>query len=524
MSASESVPSPCPSTAERIGWLLRSNRVHGGDSRWTRAKHFALAFPGGAWPAGMHESTISRWETGTVLPPSSAVRRYEELLGVASGNMATMVETVRRFTANPGDDPYLPDRLGNRADLDELLERALSRATMTGAHWDALSARIAATPQLVLAPRATRAELAERLLREMIISHGVPWRRRFEALNRLLDHPSCGPEAVAACASLAADRTNQVFIETVGVLDASAHPDAARHVLAQLAHPTNDRALTGALLACLRKIRFGHFTADQLGVLAGHIAELRDDPVHQADARPVAALLRRRAPHLHRRPVPAGPARAAVPARGPGLSFDESALAMRIAEAAGGAAGADTRTGMRGDIFAHLVAETLFHPVSDARLYSAMLVSATPHREGLAAALADELSRAATDRTGLGTRLVAALRTLGGAEQRPLLEGIVTGPGWPDPLVKEATFGVGHLGCGNDPGFWRAALGAQQQRFRRGTAGADALTGTVYSIGVAGQRAVLADLSRDAEVCSPVRAAAAWWLDIPEHLYASVRR
>ena len=60
-------------------------------------------------------------------------------------------------------------------------------------------------------------DLATRLLGEMIASDGLAWMQRCEAMHRLLGHPVGQAAAVAACASLIADPSNQVFIETMVV-------------------------------------------------------------------------------------------------------------------------------------------------------------------------------------------------------------------------------------------------------------------------------------------------------------------
>jgi hypothetical protein len=72
--------------------------------------------------------------------------------------------------------------------------------------------------------------------------------------------------------------------------------DASHHVLAQLACPTSDQSFYGALLACVRKVARGHFTAEQLRFLASVVLSVLDDPVRHDDAQTLAASLLRRMP------------------------------------------------------------------------------------------------------------------------------------------------------------------------------------------------------------------------------------
>ncbi len=514
----------------RIAWLLRTNRTLGPGEQWLRAKHFATAFHGGSWTDTVSESRISRWETGVSRPGRAAVLRYEEVLGLEHGSLAATVDTIRRYVdpigppgSAPGRDPRPAYQDGG---LFDLLDRALSTETMTGADWDRLTARIAATPHLVLAPRSAQSGVAERLVSEMIIAHGKAWRQRFEALNRLLRHPTCQQAAVAACAALASDPRNQVFIETVGALDGSSHPDAAAKVLGQLTDPTNDRALRGALLACVRKIRFGHFTPEQLDVITPRIGELLHDPLLRADAHAVALALRRRA-------APAPAARLVGPVDAAGLGdlqlslpspHEAATLARRVIAAA--TAGLLRDPGPAADdTFLELVTEILFHPSADQRLYAAMFVAESPYGPSLAAALAAELNPAAAGQTELNLRLLAALRALGDGGPRPAVERIVTAAHLPGSVVDAAAFSVGHLPGTGDPAFWGTALRRHADRWhqQRDAASAGTLPGMVYRLGVAGRRDMLAAVRDDVLSPPPVRTAARWWLGIPDHLYASAR-
>src|SRR5205814_190546 len=123
------------------------------------------------------------------------------------------------------DDPEFHRRSG------QLLDRALTGGPMDGAAWDDLTAHLAALPAVYLHPPDAWADLAHRLLSEMIVADGLAWAQREAALGRLLRHPSSGASTIAACAGFAADPAHQVFAEPLSDLHVSDHPDAVRLVL-----------------------------------------------------------------------------------------------------------------------------------------------------------------------------------------------------------------------------------------------------------------------------------------------------
>jgi hypothetical protein len=511
------------------------NRLYGGHPSWVAANRFAQAFQGGCWPERTSAYRISRWETAAVRVPHLAVRRYEQLLDVQAGSLVALVDTVYRYFAPTVSAPPL---LGRRTDvhgadgpgrLEELLEVALSGAPVAGADWDELTARLAAAPRQVIAPRTVWRDLAERLLAEMIIADGVPWMQRHEALHRLLAHPVGQQAAVAACADLAADRTGQVFVETVSVLDGSPHPDAGRHLLAQLVDPTNDRAQYGALLGSIRKLRYGHFTGAQMMRLVPALHDLLADSAPGSKAPALAAELLRRLrdePRGGARHDP-GPDRTPRPQREIGRADGATrAVAARLARA--------TRANLPHDIVPFddrllpvLLHEMLFDPVFDVRLYAAMLLAGTPYREPLAAALGSELAVAAAGGPVEWTvAMIEALRVVGTSRQRPVVERLTLADGPPPSVTVAAVQAVGHIGGRSDDRYWRRAIHHHSVRWRqtRATTHASALVGLVYALGIGRNRRMLHVVRQDPTAPAECRAAASWWLNLPAHILDSAVR
>ncbi|MFI6762830.1 hypothetical protein ACIBF5_27240 [Micromonospora sp. NPDC050417] len=527
-----------PLHQQRVGWLLRVNRLYGPTERWLRLADFAQAFQGGCWPERTSLYQISRWETAAVRVPYLAIRRYEELLALGSHQLVAPIDTIYRYAASSGDAaPVLnrgPERSAVTDRLTELVEMAGSAtAVLTGVEWDELTRRLAAAPEIVLSPRRAWTDIAERLLSETIVADGLAWMQRYEALSRLLAHPVGQRAAVAACASLAADRTSQVFVETVGALDASGHPDANRHVLRQLIHPTNDRAQFGALLASVRKLRFGHFAEAEMSRLVTIIQELAFDSTRREDVQPLAVELLRCLPEsasaasrMRLRHLAADPA--LHPVLRAGRLVEEEAsqhLVDRVRNSMVAVMPRDIPS-FRDDILPVLLDEMFASPVFDVRMYAAITVSGTPYRQRLAAALSAELAGTAVLATPVAPAMIEALRLLGGAEQRAVIERLVTASGMPAPVTVAAAQAIGHVGGHSDDRFWGRAIAYHAQLWGRTRlpTNAAALNGLTYGLGMTRNLVILRRLRADDRMPEQVRAAAAWWLNLPGTVYESANQ
>ncbi|WP_093734731.1 hypothetical protein [Streptomyces sp. SID4948] len=534
------------------------NRLYGTNDEWaTQGYAFARAFEGGAWPREADPSKISRWETARIAVPWRAVRRYEELLGVPARQLTSAVDTINRYAVpSTGPLPLLArppagdEALERR--IDAVMEAVTANSPVSAADWDDLTAALAAAPGIRLRAGEWTA-VAERLLTETIVADGPEWKQRFEAFSRLLGHPSAQRAAVAACAGWAADPTNPAFVETVCLLDTSAHPDAARHVLAQLTAPTNDDAFYGALLACVRKVKHGHFTPEQVReVCAVAVCLLHDTSVRYDDARSLAGSVLALVPPADRsteaRRTLYRLSRAATEASAPPSRAAERWRGEdELTSSAGGQPGSNPGGRPGGHPGAHLVGhlvaasvsslprevprfvdgvlpllvdEILHAPVSDVRLHAALFLAATPYRGPLAAAMSGETARLHVGRDArVLVRLLQALRSFGGAAERPMVERMVLGAGIPAPVVEAAAGALGHLGGRSTGTFWDAALARHAPPARAGNqAGVRALESVVYSLGISGEAARLKRLADDPRAPHSVRSRADWWLRLPPYV------
>lgn len=520
--------------------MLRVNRLFGPDGRWAKASLFAAAFKGGCWPGTANESKISRWETATLRVPYQALQRYEELLGLPGGLLSATADNIHAYYCPdpdcsgtngwslPRNGPVPVDR------VSELIDKATSSGLMTGQEWDELTREISSVPNFFIAPSKAWTTLAERLLQEQIIADRVAWLQRFGALVRLLNHPVGQLPAIAACVSLATDRTNQVGIEVIGALDVTGHPDATGQVLAQLASPTSDRTFYGALLACVRKVARGHFTPEQVRFLASVVVSLLGDSARHDDARTLAASLLRQMPQA----VPASEARKMRS----WLTEDETvgqilttgrlgtrrAATSRVRRIVSAASARMPRDApwVYDETLDALVDEMLCSPVADVRLCAAFLIHATPYREPVASALATELSSIAAVQTDLAICIMDALRLLGGPAERSVVERLTLTPGIPAPVVASAARNIGHLGGTSDDTYWLRAFTRQRDLFKReaSPAGSAILRGLVYGLGMSWNDSLLTRIRDLDDMPWQAREAASWWLGHPQRIRESAAR
>ncbi|MEU5096995.1 hypothetical protein [Streptomyces sp. NPDC020996] len=327
----------------------------------------------------------------------------------------------------------------------------------------------------------------------------------------MLNRPGAAQQAIAVCASTARDGSNYAATEVICALDNTAHADAAARVLAELQRPTGQRALPGAVMACIRKIHYRHFTASRLRRLGRAAHDIGPEWDLFGQVRALSGALRE-SPG----PGAADPARRTR--RGP------RARRTRAGGTAGAAAGAAhhaVRRSRRG--LSALVTELLCPSLFDVRLYTAVLLAATPYRGGLADAVLAELDRphvAAAPSCALP--LLGALRVLGDAGHRGTVERLALSPGLPRATVSAAVHSLGRIDCARDDDVFFTRALAQP--------GVDAAPGPRR--GRHAERPGLRDgpgaayrpdpgRARPARPPLTAREAAAWWLGLSERTLAN---
>ncbi|MDX2821196.1 helix-turn-helix transcriptional regulator [Streptomyces ipomoeae] len=522
-----------PKTASwsvRAGWLLRAHRIRHQDAAVRTGASFAalLGARGGA-PGPVSASTVSRWESGRTPVPYAAVRRYEEVLGLPPYLLLAVIETMARYQGGAAAEAFAADavthvcadgRHTRRVDL--LLDKILDDEQLTSGEWDELTARLVSGP-VPVSPARVRRAVTERLLEETLVSAGLPWMRRFEALSRLLASPAWAADAVAVCADVGSQTNHAALIEAVCALDGSGHPDAARHVLRQLRDPTNDDSFHGALMSCVRKVQRRHFGPAQSVEVLHVVGDVLRDPSAPPETAELAAVLLPR--------LPAPPRYAAVLARAAGRRAETRHVAAHgLLTDPGTARVAVARLLSRMPVAADpsavvavlrdIVDDILHHPVSDVRLYNAMLLRASPYQAPLAAALAAELTVSSTLRSERAVPILHALRVLGGPQQRAAIARLTIAEGLPAAVVRAAIHALGHIGGRSPEHYWRTVLRRHTDRWAlTGAVGGEAeLKRLVYAFGMAGELGLLVRLLREEAAAAPARAMSAWWTSLPQHI------
>lgn len=479
----------------RIAWLLRMNRLYGPDPDLAVARRCVGAFSGRLGP--VTPSQISRWENGVLPVPYRVIRTYEDLLGLPAGQLVAAVDTVHQVRSVRPGTPRL-DRgftAGARLarELDDLLDRCLADGPMPAVDWDGMSARVVAIPHVYL-PRPTWHVLVARLLAEMSVGRGLDYQHRWEALRRLQGHPVAREVIAAAVAEMIADPASQIVVDPLMLL---AHDRAATQLLVdEVAAPTSERTLRAALEVCELAAEAGRFSgvdAHVLGMLArGHAGD---------DGLP--AGVRRAATDLVSRlglPGTRCGARPVVPDRA-----ETVAGMVRAAEAVLDVTTRGTSV-TENRMLSRLVDELLFAPQVDVRLGAATLLAASPFGKPLADALAIGLSGDRPPRE----ELAAALSMIGGAEHRPALEALLTGP-WPHEVAVQAALGLGNLpGRTRDTVLTDAVTAAARHH--------EVLRALVYAAGMQRATAVLSAVRDRRDLPAETRAAARWWLAHPASL------
>jgi hypothetical protein len=487
--------------------MLRVCRTLGVESSYRNRSVFARAWPDGERVPAVHVSTIQRWESGLVLVPRDALKRYEELLRLPTGQLTAMYDLLPGLTRHPRLLPAATGDLGqltahgSRAGV--LLDQVCSDATVTGAEWDELTGLLAQWPAAFLPPRMWEA-MAQRLLMEMLVADGTSWAQRYEALSRLFNHPTGGTAAIDACTSAAGLRHHQAMTSTVAALGASDHTDSITALVSQVHNPTNDRALTGAVAGLAETVWRGRLNTAQRGEVMSVLQPLSGsgDPLDIWSTEIVERLTTKQPVRRTPGPAPDDQRRHVV----------DRVTSRAIARFDSPADHEELR---------ELVHCLLFHRNPDIQLAASFTLAATPYRRPLAAALRQELTGVLAGPAGWSTTLLSALRALGGEPELRLAERVVTATGIPAETVRVAAFAIAHLGDGTPLSWWQNAV-TQRLAAVSGPADLEILRGLAYSAGITGQRAVLEQMLADPRTPFDSRAAATWWLDLPPHVLTSV--
>lgn len=520
--------SGCQSPAcarSRAGWLLRVNRLYSSEARWISQSAFAREFRGGSWSTEISGSTLSRWETGRTTLPRKAVGRYEEMLHLPVDSLISTIDMMYRYMpcSHRREHHGYEQRPLDVGVASALLDRALQGQFMSGSDWDALSGALASPVTGVLLER-NWAALADRLVTETLLAGGMAWRQRHESLSRLLCHSPGRAQMTAACRSWARDAARPPLAEAISLLDATGYPDAGITVLRELTDPASEKARLGALLACVRKVRLGHFSETQLTGLARTVAELALDraaaPFGERELAttvlstiPYEAIpraLRRTTLHAPRTSIRLSP-----------RPSDELAtlIALRTVSRM-----PRHLPGYTEELLGDLLEDALHATQLDDRVFASMCVASTPYGPVVAAVLSHELSRPARTRAPEpACRILSVLAMTGSQPERELVERLVLSPALSGEVIRAAVDALAHMGGESPAPFWGRALDLwTASAFPETSAKSQVLPDLVYALGFRNNAAMLHRVANTASVPEGIRRTARWWTSVSPWIRESI--
>ncbi len=471
-------------------------------------------------------SQVTRWEKGTTPPSVEVLTWYEELLGLPPHSLAVVVDGMARFANSAGP------RHGRRfesedARLHELLDRATVTGAMCSSSWLELTAAVRRRPQLVLHPPQLWDSIAENLLSELLIAVDTAWLARQESLSRLIEHRSAAAHVVATCVAVVRDDAAPVYLEAASLLDVSSTVDANRFVLTQVTRPDNVNMLEGALLAAVSKAKRGHFReADKTAMLRAVVELLDDTTIDPALALPAAELagqLWDRRASRSVRPFPGSGTQVWLPDRRTG-PVDADLLCVQIALCA--QAGLDVDLPGVDQLLASLVQAMLFSANLDNRLYSGMLLAATPYRQPLIDTLVQQLSAGLLRRhESVLLSVFQALNTLNSTQHHEIVCRLLlddsTGMRLRQAAARSMPYHAGHI----PTALWARILRCQSDRYVRcpDPEQAAVLHSVAYGIATGGHHHLARAIRDDPRLPAAARGIARWWINIPATVQAAAR-
>lgn len=494
-----------PDIDARIGWLLAMSRLHHLDESMADGRRFVQALESVGCRAS--RSLVSRWESGEIPISYEGMAAYEQVLGLASGEISSITGYVRSAipgvktrVARPQLDPASPE-FSRR--LDELIDLAEDDAACA-TQWQDLGWHVAAVP-LVHVRARTWETLAHQVVNRLPRSVKVPYRQYSTAAMNLAASPRARDHLTDAVHDYISTPGAQVLTNPIGLLDQLPTRRAAEMVLDLVEDPPSEAVAALAVWVAAQKVTRGDFTAEErarLDMLV--LRRWRADPVRAADelAELIASLpeglrstLTQAASRAGRRKlgyvVESGEDLAPTMARG--LSH-ELAEASR-AQVPGAPAYAEDR------MLPRLVREALFHRDSERRHLASLLISASPFGDAIADGLLSLLG-APNAPAPVRARAATLARYLSSDAHRMRMLGFVDDPN--DDVGTYVAQGIGHMTF--------SAFSDQILRSSLRDAWSPRERAKLYALGMTGS-AALGPIARSRNAPAWQREAAQWWLN-----------
>lgn len=508
--------------------MLRINRLHGTDGDLANAVTFARAFRNGKWPNGIEPPRVTRWEKGGTIAGYQGIRRYEELLGLPRHFLVAMADSAYRIAADEAGPSHLDRPDVERSRLGNALERALSDDPVNADDWDDLTSDLAGVRELLPVGDARWSRLAERLVLELSIAEDAAWLRRNEAIIRFIGDRHSTPLVIAACASAAADSGNQAPAEPLSILEISPHPDAALHVIRQMAEPASESARRGVWWSAAQKAHRTHLTPPERAAFVRHAGNLlagyEGHPACWDQAADVLRLLGAITPALLKRFGDDDSTRNILSTGDTVSPALVAPYVRRLADEARSRITAHPGVRGRDEFLDRLLYDVLYSVAIDVKIISLRKIWATPYRIPVADTLVAELDRSSVrGDADLVTAILRALATLGGPVHRRRLEQLALSSGTSPQVRDSAIWHLAHCAGVSSDSVWSTLIN-RHIADRSGTLAEHTARGVVYCLGVHRRFGDLRTLATSVALPPPIRQAAAWWLNAPTRVLRSTER
>ncbi|QWC84362.1 hypothetical protein KLP28_12355 [Nocardioidaceae bacterium] len=444
------------------------------------------------------QARLSRWESGGLPVPRTAVAAYEELCGLPQGHLICHAASLEPATReNPVvDGPAADDT------LDEIFS-ARAEGGLDGGAWLRLAETLATYESVYLPPQLW-ADLTDELLRETVRATQHEFTARYEAMRVLLATPRGRRAGLRAIGRFLTDPHAQSVAPALTLLGEVKHRKAQRLILKMLAQGS-DPIRYGAGWAAAAALARGHLEPEITGDLERLMhARLGGAPDAHVEITDVIARMPPKALDRLRAAAAAGDQRRRLEAvlrhgqvlpRSRVLSVLEDCV-PRIQDAT-----AQNRAVEPDEMLHRLVREALFHGHQARRRRAAILLAASPYRTAVADEFAGLLehpepviaAQAASAMSALATTEHVALM-----QERSLREDTV------EDLRVRLLYALGSCGADGEtitPAI-SAALATTSETLRRAALFAAGMTGSPCLMTVAQSAG------------DPLAGHARWWLEL----------
>lgn len=475
--------SPVVNVGTRVGWLLRTTRLHTPGAAAT-ASEFARQI-------GVPQTAVSAWEKGAKDPDAVAVGAYEQALGLTPGLLLATVAGLRREFGQPGRVSSSTATLGLREASKRVRPVLTGRAS--GAQW--LDFALTLADGAVVLPDFVARPQVDRLVSELGRSVGDAFLPRQEALA-LLRTSAYDELVLEACLDHVAHPAVQVAGDAMAALGARPDRELLRTMSGLLGDPrivvcTGACATIATMVRTRPGLRPEWLREVAPTVLAAYGASLTDPERHAR----LSGLMRQLPPgfvQLAREqgltdPLPSSTGADDTTRQETWVLATEIALAVM------------ERLEARPEpLLARTVYEALVDHESLRGLWARMVLTALPYRDLVASVVAGRVERCTPPQQDVLRILLSHLGAVGLARAE---EQVAHGdPGGLAP----ALITVAHAASTVDEGRMHGLLVSPAHR--------DVRRWVLYAAGMTAAPA-LAEWVGDEDLGPEVRAGARWWLE-----------